>query len=83
MKKMRKSKKDTLLEALGIAFLVFVLGMVIMNAMFQTKFQNAYNRGYEQGKKECSVVGFNISDMPDSVNYGDELPINFSLNFSS
>ena len=80
--KKKKSKRDILLEGLGIAFVVFIVGLFIMNAMFQPKFQKAYDRGYEQGQEDCSLLVFNTSDQPDSINYNVIILNNFSLNFS-
>ena len=77
-----KSKKQILLEGLGIAFLVFIIGLFFMNAWMQPKFQNAYDRGYEQGQDDCTLIIFNKSDQPDGVHH-DFIDINFSLNLST
>lgn len=80
--KTKKSKRDTLIQGFGIAFLVFVLCLFILNAWMQPKFQKAYDRGYEQGQKDCKLLVFNTSSQPDGVHH-DFIDINFSLNLST
>jgi len=80
--KTKKNNRDTLIQGFGIAFIVFILCLFVLNAWMQPKFQNAYDSGYEQGQKDCELLLFNTTDQPDGVHHTD-IKFNFSLNLST
>jgi len=78
---MEKNKIDTIIQGIVFSVVMAVIFFIVMGAMLENKFQVAYKKGYDEGKKHCFDFYVN-NTIDDMMNIGDRINFTYSLNFS-
>lgn len=78
---MEKKIFDTIWQGILFSVVMAIIIFLVLGGMLEHKFQDAYKRGYDEGKKHCFDFYVN-NTIDDMMNIGDRINFTYSLNFS-